>query len=69
MSGSLFLSTQQVSTITGIPAATLRFWRHKGDEGPPSFRLGPRRIVYRQDLLNEWLAEQEATTQRGGGAA
>lgn len=56
-----------VSELTGISAATLRYWRHV-NEGPPSFKLG-RRVVYRREAVEEWVAEQERATQRGDKAA
>ncbi len=37
---------------------TMRYWRHKGD-GPPSALIG-RRVMYREDLLEAWVAEQFA---------
>lgn len=52
---------------TGIPAGTWRFWVST-NQGPPSFLLGPRRRVWRKSVVLAWLAEQEATTQRGGAA-
>ena len=33
------LRLSQISERTGVPVATLRYWRHIG-EGPPTFRLG-----------------------------
>lgn len=63
------LHTKQVEEQYGINAGTLRFWRST-DQGPASFTLGPRgRVVYRRSEVEKWLAEQEATTRRGGGAA
>jgi hypothetical protein len=67
MAMSEFMSTQQVAAETGIPPATLRYWRH-ADIGRASFTLG-RRVVYRREEVERWIAEQEATSRRGGGAA
>lgn len=60
-----YLSTGDVAAETGIPAATLRYWRH-ADTGPASFTLG-RRVVYRRSEVERWIAEQEQATRRGGG--
>lgn len=39
-------------------------------EGPPSFRLGPRRVVYAEDKLLAWVKAQEAAEiNRRQGAA
>ena len=63
------LHTKQVAEQYGINAGTLRFWRST-DQGPVSFTLGPRgRVVYRRSEVEKWLAQQEATTRRGGGDA
>ncbi|MBI5738925.1 helix-turn-helix transcriptional regulator [Mycobacterium adipatum] len=61
-----YLSTGEVSRTTGIPAATLRYWRHT-DSGPASFTLG-KRVVYRRSEVERWIAEQEKATRRGGAA-
>ena len=61
-----FLTTRQVAELTGIPEATLRFWRHLGTTGPSSFALGPRRVVYRRSEIEEWISAQEAASTRGG---
>lgn len=61
------VGTAQVSAMTGIPQATLRYWRHMGT-GPASFCLG-RRVVYRVSEINRWVAEREAETRRGGANA
>lgn len=53
--------------MTGVPEGTLRYWR-ASDFGPPSFTLGPRRVVYRRDAVEAWIAAQEATSTRGGAA-
>lgn len=61
------LTTSEVAVQLRIPAATLRYWRHCA-EGPPSFRLG-RRVVYRLDVVERWIAEQEAADPRTSPAA
>lgn len=60
------MDTSAVSAFTGVDPATLRYWRH-ADTGPASFKLG-RRVVYRRSEVERWIAEQEATTRRGGVA-
>lgn len=60
-----FMTTPQVSEEYGVPEATLRYWRHRGEGGPPSFRLG-RRVVYRRAEVDRWLSAQESATTRGG---
>ncbi|PXW25056.1 UNVERIFIED_CONTAM: helix-turn-helix protein [Williamsia faeni] len=63
-----FLTTKQVSDQWPfLPAATLRYWRHV-NEGPASFRAGSR-VLYRRSEIERWLAAQEESTKRGGGAA
>lgn len=66
---SEYMTTAEVSAYTGIPAATLRYWRHVGGEGPASFSLGRRRVVYRRSTVDAWISDQETATTRGGGAA
>lgn len=50
------LRVPEVSELTGIPEATLRFWRHVGT-GPPSAKLG-RRVVYREAEVIAWIDAQ-----------
>ncbi len=42
-----------------VPAATLRYWRHQG-AGPESFKMGPRRVVYREQDVLRWIDAQYA---------
>jgi len=48
------------------PVATLRYWRHLGDTGPRSMKIG-RRVMYRQADLDAYIERQAADT--GGGSA
>lgn len=59
-----YLTTREVSDLTGIPMATLRTWRSRND-GPASFVVGQRRVMYRRAQLEAWLGAQEASSTRG----
>ncbi|BCW85056.1 hypothetical protein NicSoilE8_27290 [Arthrobacter sp. NicSoilE8] len=47
------LVIDEVSELTRIPVATLRYWRHQGT-GPKAARLGGR-LVYRKHEVIEWI--------------
>jgi prophage regulatory protein len=57
-----FWDADDLHAITGTPASTWRYWAING-KGPPSFRLGKRR-VWRRLLAESWLAEQERAAQQ-----
>jgi predicted DNA-binding transcriptional regulator AlpA len=57
------LNTSEVSRITNVPVATLRWWRHQG-MGPRSFKLGPRKVMYRESDVQTWLGS--AVQRRSG---
>jgi prophage regulatory protein len=59
-----FLRTAEVSERYGIKVPTLRWWRHIG-EGPPSFKLGKKNVVYPVDGLERWIACRQKETTRG----
>lgn len=50
-------TVSQVSEILNVPEATLRWWRHVG-QGPKSFTLGKRKVVYKRSDVDAWLEEQ-----------
>lgn len=50
----------QVSERTGVPPATLRWWRHKGT-GPKSFKLSGR-VAYFESDVERWLQDQYAAS-------
>lgn len=58
------LTTAQVEDFTGVPQATLRYWRHKGT-GPASYTLG-RRVVYDAADVVAWVEAQKKATVVGG---
>lgn len=51
--GGEILTTAEVSAMTKIPVATLRYFRYAGT-GPGSFRLG-RHVKYRRADVEKWL--------------
>jgi prophage regulatory protein len=56
---SEYLDSTQLEELTGTPASTWRYWAHIGS-GPPSFKLGRRR-VWKRSVVLAWLEAQEAT--------
>lgn len=54
---SELLFAEEVSEITRVPAATLRFWATQTDRGPRSARLGRRR-VWRRSEVEAWVEAQ-----------
>ncbi|MCZ4125406.1 helix-turn-helix domain-containing protein [Streptomyces sp. H39-S7] len=63
-----FFNVEDAATYLGISTNTLYVWRHRR-QGPPSFRMGPGgRVMYRRDLLDAWLGEQQAADSRSNTA-
>ncbi|MEU8678139.1 helix-turn-helix domain-containing protein [Streptomyces sp. NPDC048560] len=58
-----FLTVAQAAAYLGVSPNTLYVWRHRR-EGPPSFTMGSRRVVYRVAALNEWIEQQEMADSR-----
>lgn len=54
------LSLNEAAAVMGIAPGTLRTWRTKG-VGPVGFKVH-RRVMYRREAVEAWLAEQEAAT-------
>ena len=54
-----YLSAAELEELTGVPASTWRYWASVG-QGPPSQRLGRRR-VWRRSTALEWIDNQPAT--------
>jgi prophage regulatory protein len=53
-----FMTAPDLEQLTGTPESTWRYWAHIG-QGPPSFKLGRRR-VWKRSAVMAWLASQEA---------
>ncbi|GAA1549796.1 hypothetical protein GCM10009804_02970 [Kribbella hippodromi] len=56
--GQKILTIAEVSAMTRTPTATLRFWRSRGDRGPKSFKIGPKRVGYLESDVLAWIEEQ-----------
>ena len=59
------LTTEQASEWLGLPEATLRWYRHRGDRGPRSYCLGSR-IFYDLADIEMWAESQKAASAKGG---
>lgn len=55
--GETLLTTADTAKMLNIPVGTLRFWRHQGT-GPKSFRLGPKKVFYKESDVMRWVAAQ-----------
>jgi predicted DNA-binding transcriptional regulator AlpA len=51
------LDTEQLAEQIPVTADTLRYWRHRG-KGPRYFKLGGKKVFYRQEDVDAWLDEQ-----------
>ena len=43
--------------MTGVPVDTLKYWRWRGQGGPPSYKIG-RRVAYDESAVRDWLQAQ-----------
>jgi prophage regulatory protein len=53
-----FVDARDLARMTGVKEPTWRYWAWAG-QGPPSFKLGRRR-VWRKSTVLAWIAAQEA---------
>ncbi|MGO8965870.1 MAG: helix-turn-helix transcriptional regulator [Mycobacterium sp.] len=58
------LRTSEVAEMIKVSKDTLRWWRHRG-EGPPSFKMGRKIVVYPADELAVWISTWRATSTKG----
>lgn len=58
------LRTTDLVEEYGIPEATWRWWRHRG-EGPRSFKLG-KAVFYDADDVSAWVESAKTKTAKGG---
>jgi excisionase family DNA binding protein len=58
---SKFLTTTEVAELLRTPPETVRYWRHLGDKGPRSFKVG-RRVLYAVEDVEAFIAEARSLT-------
>jgi hypothetical protein len=61
------LRLQEIHERTGVPVATLRYWRHLGVE-VPTFKIG-RRVVAYADEVDRWVESKRAQAGEPQNAA
>ena len=61
------LRLEEIADRTGVPLATLRWYRHKGEGGPRTWKLGRRVVAYADDV-EAWINAQVSASY-GGDAA
>lgn len=59
--GLELLTDKELSTTTGVPVATWRYWRANGT-GPPWHKLG-RSVRYQLSEVEQWLQETRVEPQ------
>ena len=60
-----YLSAVDLEALTGTRASTWRYWASI-NQGPPSMKLGKRR-VWERSSAEKWLADQEAAANKPAG--
>jgi|SRR4029450_8213404 predicted DNA-binding transcriptional regulator AlpA len=48
------LITEDIAAMCHVTPSTVRYWRAT-NQGPKSFRLGGKRVLYRPDDVQEWI--------------
>lgn len=61
------ITLKETAERIGIAEGTLRMWRVQG-KGPEGFVPGGRRVMFRPEVVEQWLAEQEAATSSNSSA-
>ena len=56
------LDEREVSFVTGVPQKTLQYWRFTGASFAPKFIKLGKRVYYRKQDLEQWLAAKPSFT-------
>ena len=56
------LDEREVSIVTGVPQKTLQYWRFTGASFAPKFIKLGKRVYYRKQKLEQWLADKPSFT-------
>lgn len=57
MNAQKLLTTAEVAEMFNLSPATLRWWRHQRT-GPKAFRIGQRKLMYKESDVLDWLDRQ-----------
>ena len=60
------LTLSEAAGRMGRSEHTLRHWKQNGG-GPDNFKVG-RRVMYRPEVVDQWLVDQEAATSSNSSA-
>lgn len=52
---SKYMTTQEVADVLRTSPETVRYWRHLGNRGPKSFKVG-RRVLYAIEDVEAFIA-------------
>jgi predicted DNA-binding transcriptional regulator AlpA len=53
------ITTEELAELCHVAPDTIRYWRHIGT-GPKHFRMGGKRVFYRQEDVEAWISERYA---------
>jgi predicted DNA-binding transcriptional regulator AlpA len=56
-----YLTTAEAAALRRVSKSTMEHERVRGD-GPPFIRIGRKKVAYRLDALQAWLAAREVTS-------
>ena len=56
------LDEREVSIVTGVPQKTPQYWRFTGASFAPKFIKLGKRVYYRKQELEQWLADKPSFT-------
>jgi predicted DNA-binding transcriptional regulator AlpA len=59
--GADYIDVDEVALLTGMSRSWLQHVRPIG-EGPPFYRMGKKRILYRRDEVENWVASRQVST-------
>ncbi len=62
---SKIMTLSEISEHTGIPVATLRYYRAIGRRGPKTFRLGGHVVALEEDV-EEWIRSCHDAVEAAG---
>lgn len=53
----VYVDERAASKVTGFSPITFQQWRSRGTGGPPYYKPGGKKVVYKLDELIEWVQQ------------